>query len=734
MAQCRRPLVLKTRRQLPGKSIRSTGPTGAVHATTAVLPKPAWSIRSIRVEGTAATCCGSATTWEMRSTPIVMGGRLYVLARAEPGTNREGERVVCVDAATGETRWENRFNVWLSDVPDTRVGWSSVVGDPTTGYVYALGVCGYFQCLDGDSGKTVWSVPMHEHFGMLTTYGGRTNFPVICDDLVIISGVIIGWGDMAKPAHRFVAFDKRSGSVVWFNGTGIGPEDTTYSGPSVSIVSGQKMLIFGSGDGKVWAFQPRTGVPIWQSEISRRGLNIAPLVIGDTVFMGHSEENEAGTAMGTVIALDATGRGDISKTGERWRVRELMMGKSSPVLLDDRLYCVDDGAKLHVLNARTGEQIGQKVTLGTAMHGSLLAADGKIYLATANGRWAILRPDDEKGAEFVSKGRFPRGESCDTAPICSHGNVYFTTSGAIYCLRDPNKQPAANPLPPAPEERAAAEDPQPAYLQVVPAEVLMQPGQTRKFTARLFNASGQFLKESAAEYSVDGPGVIAADGLFKANEDAAHEAAIVTARVGDLQQRARIRIVPPLPWEFTFDDLTDPPVTWVVARYRHVVRTIDGNPAMVKITTIPKGTRSRCWFGPSDLSDYTIQADVRGSIADGKMPDIGIIAQGYALDLQGASQKLQIRTWAPQLRMAKTIDFPWKPDTWYVMKLQAQVENGEAVLRGKVWPRNSEEPAEWTIEATDPSPNHWGSPGLFGNAKDAELTLDNIKVYSNAKP
>ena len=108
--------------------------------------------------------------------------------------------MVCVDAATGETIWENSFNVWLSDVPDTRVGWSSVVGDPVTGNVYALGVCGYFQCINGETGETIWSVPMHEHFGLLTTYGGRTNFPVIFEDLVFISGVIIGWGEMAHPA------------------------------------------------------------------------------------------------------------------------------------------------------------------------------------------------------------------------------------------------------------------------------------------------------------------------------------------------------------------------------------------------------------------------------------------------------------------------------------------------------------------------------------------------------
>ena len=95
-----------------------------------------------------------------RSTPIVMGGRLYTICRHLPDTNKEAEKVVCADAATGKILWENVFNVFLSDVPAERVGWSSVVGDPETGAVYALGVCGLFQCIDGESGKTLWSHSM----------------------------------------------------------------------------------------------------------------------------------------------------------------------------------------------------------------------------------------------------------------------------------------------------------------------------------------------------------------------------------------------------------------------------------------------------------------------------------------------------------------------------------------------------------------------------------------------
>ena len=152
---------------------------------------------------------------------------------------------------------------------------------------------------------------------------------------------------------------------------------------------------------------------------------------------------------------------------------------------------------------------------------------------------------------------------------------------------------------------------------------------------------------------------------------------------------------------------------------------------MVKITTIPKGTRTQTWMGPTDLSDYTVTADVKAAAGASKLPDIGLINGRYTLDLMGESQQLQIRTWTAQLRMAKSVPLQWQADTWYTLKVQAKVENGEAIIHGKVWPRDQAEPSEWTLTATDEAPNHLGSPGLFGNATNAEIFIDNVTVAHN---
>ena len=665
------------------------------------------------------------------STPIIMNGKLYVLTPVEHGTPLAAERVVCVDAATGKMLWENRFNVFLSDVPAERVAWSNVAGDPETGNVYAMGVAGLFQCIDGETGKTLWSRSLSEEFGYLSTYGGRTNTPVLFEDLVIISGVTTAWGDLARPAHRYLAFDKSNGETVWVSGTRLSPEDTTYSTPVLTSLNGQAAMVFGSGDGAVYAMQPRTGKIIWKFQLSKRGINTSPVVEDDVVYMTQSEENITDTSMGTVIAIDGKGSGDITQTGTIWRVDNIMSGKSSPLLVDGRLYTITDSGTMYVFDAKTGEQVGRTAKLGTSMRSSPVWADGKIYACSASGVWHVLEVNED-GVRILERQRLGSNEECQAAPSISHGRIYLATINAIYCIGNPDQEAVASERSVAPAKASSANDTTPAFVQIVPADVLMEPTEAVQFEARVFNAHGERLADVPAAFTVSGGGEIDKTGRFTPAASADHAATIVTARVGEVQGTARARIVPALPWKFDFSD-RQVPITWIGARYRHNATDLDGEPVIVKVTTIPKGTRSQTWMGPTELHDYTVQADVRGAVTDRRMPDIGIIAQRYTLDMMGASQQLQIRTWPPQLRMAKTIPFNWKPNVWYTMKLQASVENNQAVLRGKVWERDQSEPKEWTIEATDPIGNLNGSPGLYGNATNAEIFVDNVAVYPNPR-
>ncbi|MBS0208829.1 MAG: PQQ-like beta-propeller repeat protein [Planctomycetes bacterium] len=700
-----------------------------------------------------------------RSTPIVMRGKLYVLTRSEPETPREGERVVCVDAATGKQLWENKWNIYLSDVPKERVAWSSVVGDPTTGRVFSQGVNGFIQCLDGETGKTIWSRSLNEEFGLLSTYGGRTNVPVVFDNLVIFNAVMTNWGDLALPAHRFLAFNKDTGETVWFSSTKPRPEDTTYSTPVLTAFNGRAAMVFGSGDGNVWALQPRTGKPLWNYKITLRGINIMPLVDDGIVYIGQSEENPDANTQGQILAIRgdfANDGSDITGKGALWSKKEIMIGRSSMLKVDDRLYGADDSGNVYTFNAKTGEQIGKRVKLaGSMMRASLLYADGKIFASTVN-VWHVLKPS-AKGVEIVRSltQRFPiksngEAEEVNGSPIVSHGRLYIPTNERMICVGAAAGKSSSAPMRPQPTE-AALTDRTPAQALLTPVESLIGPSQQVKYQVQLFNAEGQSLGAAPqATYTLAGPGNIDAEGRYTADSTPQHSGVIVTAKAGELTATARTRVIPPLPWKFEFSG-KDVPVTWIGMRYRHQIRELEGRRVMVKITTIPKGAKSYGWFGPSDLRDYTIQADVRGALkfgkpgdaptpgdapaaatgaansnAVGKMPDIGLINQRYTMDLMGIRQQLQIRSWSSELdRFSKTVPFAWQPNTWYTIKFRAEPQGSKAMLKGKVWPRGMPEPQAWSIEAVDEAGNERGSPGMYGNANDAEIYIDNVSVYPN---
>ncbi len=497
-----------------------------------------------------------------RSTPIVMRGKLYTLVRDKPGTENEGEKVVCVDAETGEQLWQYRFNVYLSDVPDTRVAWSSVVGDPVTGRVYAQGVCGYFCCLEGDTGKRVWSHSLHEEYGVITTYGGRTNVPVVYEDTVLISAVVVGWGDtadfdlLARPSHRFMAFDKATGELRWLAGTSISPPDTTYSTPVITTIGGEAQLIFGCADGAVWSLQPRTGKPLWNYPFSMHGLNGSPLVVGDTVYAAQGLENMVGTTKGGVVAIDAKQRGNLAGK-EKWLDYNILASKSSPIMVDGKVWVVDDGSKLYMLDPETGRTIAKKA-LGTRQGSTPLAADGKVYMCTASGIWYVLKPDGD-GVQVLQKMRLA-GDENDGSPIVSHGRIYLPTSNAIYCIGDKQAKPAADPVPAPAAEAAVDDDPNPALVQVSPYDATVKPGESQQFTVRLYNARGQFLRVAnpqETQFRVAGPGKVAAEGAYTAPKNEGHVGALVYCKVGELEGKARVRIVPPLALAIRFQQGRD---------------------------------------------------------------------------------------------------------------------------------------------------------------------------------
>lgn len=673
-----------------------------------------------------------------RSAPIVMGGRVYLQNTAERG-EREQERLMCFDADTGKLLWEHRFNVYLSDVPPHRVGWASPAGDPATGNVYALGVGGTLLAMSRD-GKVLWERSLGEEFGLLTTHGGRTVSPLVDGDLVIASGVTFQWGPHGRGAHRWLAFDKRTGETVWVSAPGARPYDTTYAAPIIVNVGGTRLLIQGASDGWVHAIKPQTGEPVWKIEVSKRGLNTGVVMHGNDAIITHSEENLDSSEMGLIAALDASLKGELKMSQLKWSAYGWQGGFSSPVLDGDRLYQVDNGANLGAFDANTGKQIWVQ-NLGTIQKASPVLADGKLYVGTENGKFFIIRPTPT-GAQVLDSdqlGTEQQPEAIIASAAVSDGRVYLVSDSALYCIgRNGAHRPKRGEQPKwmSGDLNAVKVEPGPAtHVQVVPAELILRPGDRVNFRARLFDARGNFIREEkAAEWSLDRLKGAVAAGQYTAGAEAAAQAGQVKATVSGITGAANVRVIPPLPWAEDFGSVEPAklPEHWVNAALKFQARDLEGNRVLVKTT---EGSsllsRARAFMGPSDLHDYTVEADVRATERRRTVGDAGVIAQRYALVLYGNSQKLHLEPWQPETARTVTVPFEWKKDTWYRMKLRVEnLPNGQVRARGKVWPVGGPEPDAWLVERTDPIGNRQGSPGIFGNAL-AEIFFDNLKVYPN---
>ena len=439
-----------------------------------------------------------------RSTPIVLDGRVFVIGRRGEGITQEGV-VAAFDAQDGSLLWEHAYNIFHTTIPFNRVGWASLAGDPETGYVYGHTVSGLFFCFDRD-GKVVWSRSLTEEFGRISGYGGRVHTPVVDEDLVVISYLSSNWGSHTPGRHRYFAFDKRSGEVVWIATPGGRPLDTTYSVPVVATINGVRLLIGGNADGAVYAMKIRTGESVWGFKLSRRGINSSVVVAGDKVYAAHSEENLDNTALGRVVCIDATGQGDVTNTHEVWRYDGVFAGYTSPVVHDGRLYIIDNSANIHALNAASG-QVHWIHNIGTVGKGSPVWADGRLYAPEVNGRFAIVAPSSDDAETLdLAEIAMPDGRPAELfgSPAVAYGRIYLSTEAGVYCLGDPAAQfkvaaTAAN----YPREQAPA-GATPAHLQIIPAEVVAQPGARVSFRARAFDAHGRLIGPVAAEWTLTG--------------------------------------------------------------------------------------------------------------------------------------------------------------------------------------------------------------------------------------
>lgn len=692
-----------------------------------------------------------------RSTPLVMNGRVYIIDDAGEGLN-EQERVMCFDAETGKVLWQYRFNVFFTDIVSARVGWANLAGDLETGNVYAHGVQGLFFCFDKD-GKVLWSHSLTEEYGRISGYGGRVNSPIVDGNLVIMGMINASWGDQARGGDRFVAFDKRTGVPVWWSQPSDLVRGTYSSIPVVKVINGQRLLITGTSGGEVLAMKVGTGEKVWSYQVGAKAINISPVVEGARVYIAHGEENLDTTQQGRIVCVDAGAVTD-GKPKLIWKVDGITVKFVTPIYHQDRLYVCDDSGRMFCMDGATGAQLW-KYKFGNTSAGSPVLADGKIYVGEVKGRFHILKPGPKRCDTLHSQFfRSPDGQTSveiSGSPAVANGRIYFMTTEAIYCLgkKDHKGTPAAPPpSPPVTQPRTDTV----AHLLVYPADVVLAPGQSAKFTLRAFNADGVFIKEIPADaWSLPTPpkpptaktappplkGSITPQGELTVDPALPGQAGYVLGKVGNLTAKARVRVAPKLPLKQDFAKVPEGAVPggWINAQGKFTVVTQGNAKVLKKLANNPNPllARAHTFFTMPKATNYTIEADLMGAKKGEDMPDMGLIANRYTLVLDGNKQRLRILSWDALPRVDKNIPWQWQPDVWYHMKFTVAVNGAKALVQGKVWPKDQKEPEGSTITFEDPSPNREGSPGLYGyatgileNEEGAAIYYANVNVTPNS--
>jgi outer membrane protein assembly factor BamB len=692
-----------------------------------------------------------------RTTPIVMNGRVFLINSVGEGINQQ-ERVMALDADTGKILWQHKFNIFHTDIVSDRLGWTNLAGDPETGNVYAHGTSGLFFCFNRD-GKVLWSHSLTEEYGRISGYGGRITSPIVDGDLVIISILNANWGDQARGGNRYVAFDKRTGKVVWWSSPGAQPKDTYNSVPVVAVINGERLLLSGGGDGQIHALKVRTGEKVWTYQIGAAAVNCSPVVDGNFVYIAHGDENVDANVQGRVVCLDASKVKD-GKPALVWKKDALKIKFASPIIHDGRLYVCDDICKMFCLDAKTGNLLW-RFSYGRNCKGSPVLADGKIYVGEVNSKFHILKPGPKRCEElyeqfFPSKDGVADAE-INGSPAVANGRVYFMTTDETYCIGKKGHKATADPPPPQAKEAPVDPKGKAAHLQVVPADVTLAPGGNASFSVRLFNDKGQFLREAKdVKWALppgtpppgakEGPpplkGEITAGKLTVDKSPA--QFGLVQASADGLTGLARVRVAPLLPYTQDFSKVPEgrAPAGWANTQGKFVVEMKNGAKVLKKTNIIPSPlvARANAYIGMPDLTDYTIQADVMGTQKGKDVPDLGVVANRYTLKIEGETKGLRLVSWEAIPRIDKTIGTNWKPNVWYTMKLTVDVKGDKALVRGKFWERGKPEPKDWTVELEDPTPNREGSPALFAlstgidaGSPGNEVFFANVSVTPNRK-
>ena len=305
----------------------------------------------------------------------------------------------------------------------------------------------YKSKLDAD---IIWKLDMMKELGTYA-HNMAASSPVVWQDLVFVetsNGQAENHANVYSPkAPSFIAVNKNIGKVVWQDNS---PGDRILHGqwasPALGEVNGVMQVFFPGGDGWLYGFNAFTGNRLWNFDLNpknavwpkTRNYGVAtPIFFNNKIFISSGQDPEHGDGPGHIYCIDPAKSGDITESGRVWHRDKVRRSISTAAAAEGLVYISDFRGVVHCLDIETGKSYWDYDML-SAVWGSPLVADGKVYLGNEDGDVAVFRA----GKKLKKLGQMGMGSAVYSTPVPANGVLYIMNRSELYAIANLEAQPA----------------------------------------------------------------------------------------------------------------------------------------------------------------------------------------------------------------------------------------------------------------------------------------------------